>query len=99
MSCGKKGTDPGPALDSKKLGSGTEELISVDPENALTDEEFNTWLREHKGNLRRMYWISQSAERTMVKGKDREDKLAEEAGHSVRFLRFAGDRYSVMDFL
>ena len=42
MSKAKKLGDPGSALDSKKLRAGTEELISVDPENALTDEEFSS---------------------------------------------------------
>ena len=51
MSKAKKTGDPGSALETKKLRAGAEELISVDPEAALTEEEFGSWLEEHKSKL------------------------------------------------
>ena len=51
LSKAKKPGDPGSALETKKLRAGTEELISVDAESALTDEEFYSWLQEHKDGM------------------------------------------------
>ena len=51
MSRARNTGDPGSALETKKLRSGTEELISVDPEAALAEDEFSSWLQEHKSRL------------------------------------------------
>ena len=51
MSKARNADDPGSALETKKLRTAAEEIISVDPEDALTEEEFRSWLKEHKDGL------------------------------------------------
>jgi len=55
MSKAKRPGDPGSALETKKLGSSADEIMTVDPGEAAVQQDLISWLRQLKDKLTGQY--------------------------------------------